>query len=437
MRKLLGFLLIAVVLFALAYALGSIPGEITARIGAYSFATSMPVAILALLLLLGALYGLLRLGALIVGAPGRFGRGRHQRQLRLGDIAVTRAFAALAAGDGKSARREAARARRLAPRAPMALLVAAEAARMSGAAAESEAAYRELASNPDAAFLGLRGLLRQALDAGDYLRAADIARRAELAHPGAAWLRAERARLALQTGAWGEALALAGPEAPRAAIAVAAADATADPIQALRLAKEAFAADPALAPAALAYARRLRRAGQERKAAQVVERAWAAAPHPDLATFYLEAEQTPLARVKRAEALAACKRGDRESALLLAAASLGAGLTGEARRHAEAAHAAGLDQRRLWVLMADIAEAEARDGGGEKARLLAHEALRRSQAAGADPRWRCVQCGAEPGAWSPVCPSCRAIGPLRWTAESTPARLSAEARPVTLLPGAG
>lgn len=434
MRRVLGFLLLAAVLLAIAYGLGAIPGDLTATIGGYTFETSLPIAALALIILFLLLYVIVRGGALLLGAPGRFGRGRHQRQLRQGEFAVTRAFAALAAADAKAARREAARARRLLPQAPMALLVSAEAARLAGKPEESEADYRRLAEMPDAAFLGLRGLLRQALEAGDWTLAADIARRAELAHPGAAWLRVERARLALRTGAWAEALALAGPEAPRAVMATAAAEAATDPVQALRLAKDAYQADPTLTPAALAYARRLRAARDPRKAEQIVERAWARAPHPDLAAFYLEPEADPLARMKLAEKLAGFAPGQGESALLQAQAALAAKLTGVARRHAQAALAAGLDQRRLWVLLADIEEADAAGGGGEAATFAAHEALRRAQSAAPDPRWRCTECGTELEAWHPACPSCGTVGHVDWTNESPAAARSA--RPFARLPGA-
>lgn len=422
MRRVLGFLLLAVVLVGIAYGIGAIPGDVTATIGPYTFQASLPIVVLALILLFLLLYGVTRLLALLLSAPGRFGRGRHQRQLRQGEFAVTRAFAALAASDAKAARREAARARRLLPEAPMALLVSAEAARLAGKTEEMEADYRRLAEIPDAAFLGLRGLLRQAIDAGDWTLAADLARRAELAHPGALWLRRERARLALRTGAWAEALALAGSDAPRAVMATAAAEAADDPMQAMRLAKEAYNADPTLSPAVLAYARRLRAARDGRKADQVVERAWARAPHPDLAAFYLEPEAEALARVKRAEKLAGFAPGDGESALMQAQACLAAQLTGEARRHAQRALDAGLDQRRVWVLLADIEEADAGAGGGEAATFAAHAALRRAQSAGPDPRWHCTECGTDPAAWHAACPACSTVGTVLWTAETGPAR---------------
>ena len=435
MRPVLGLLILAAILLAIAFGLGALPGQIGATFGTWTVQAPLPLVLVAGVILFIILYALVRLFALLVSTPGRFGRSRHERHIRQGDRAVIRAFAALAAADPRAAQRESQRARRLLPNAPMALLVSAEAARLAGNPEDSEANYRALAEQPDAAFLGLRGLLRQALDARDWTLAADLARRAELAHPGAAWLRTERARLALRTGSWAEALALSGPEAPRAVMATAAAEAATDPIQALRLAKDAFAADPKLAPAALAYATKLRAGREARKAEKVIEKAWAAAPHPELATFYLEPVTDPLERVREAERLVSFNKTSAESLLLLAQTNLAANLTGEARRNAQAALAAGLDQRRLWVLKADIEDADAAQGGGEAAAMAAHDALRRSQSARPDPRWRCTTCGAEPGAWHAACPSCGTVGRMQWTDKTVPAS-GVNGPLVTLLPGA-
>lgn len=88
--------------------------------------------------------------------------------------------------------------------------------------------------------------------------------------------------------------------------------------------------------------------------------------------------------------------------------ALDAGLTGEARRHAEAAHAAGLNQRRLWLLLAEIEEAE---GSADAQR----EALRRAATADDDPGWQCGNCQATQAAWQPACPRCFTVGGLRWS----------------------
>jgi HemY protein len=184
----------------------------------------------------------------------------------------------------------------------------------------------------------------------------------------------------------------------------------------------------------LAYARRLRAGGEARKADSVIEKAWGVGPHPDLAAFYLETVTDPVERVREAQRLAGFNPKSGESFLVLAQAFLGAKLTGEARRNVQAALAAGLDQRRLWVLKADIEEADAAAGGGEAATLAAREALRRSQAARPDPRWRCTICGAEPGAWHAACPSCGTVGRMSWTDKTVPAS-GVNGSSVTLLPG--
>jgi HemY protein len=430
MRRVLGFLILAAILLAIAFGIGAIPGTVVATIGTLTLAISLPLAILALLVTILVIYLMLRVIGLVFSAPGRFGRGRHERQQRQGERAVTRAMVAIAAADTRGALRESGRARRLLPQAPLARLVSAEALRLAGKPEEAEAEFRILTEQQDAAFLGYRGLLRQAIDKEDWPLAADLARRAEVAHPGAPWLRAERARLALRNGSWAEALSLTGPEAPRAVMATGAAEAASDPIEALRLAKDAFGADPALAPAALAYARRLRIAREERKSDKVVLQAWAAAPHPDLATFFLESDPDPLVQMKRAEQLAAAKPGDAESHLMLARAALAAKLVGEARRQADAALAVGLDQRRLWLLKADIEEAAIQAstaGTSEMEGAALRTALRRIPAAQPDPRWRCAACGTDHAGWQPACPSCGVLGRILWTApkrgESTAAAL--------------
>ena len=102
-----------------------------------------------------------------------------------------------------------------------------------------------------------------------------------------------------------------------------------------------------------------------------------------------------------------------ESHLLLARTALDAGLTGEARRHLEAARAAGLNQRRIWLLQADL---EAQEGGDTEAgRQAQHEALRRAASAEPDAAWRCESCGAEHAGWVPVCPVCHTAGRVRWS----------------------
>jgi HemY protein len=255
-------------------------------------------------------------------------------------------------------------------------------------------------------------LLRQAMQRQDWDSALALARKAEAAFPGAAWLREERAQLALRTQNWREALSLAPPDAPRAALALAAAAQETDPTRAVELERQAFEADPAFAPAALAYAARLRQEGSPRRARAVLEKAWATAPHPDLAEPWLEEEPDPLLRVKRAEELVRKNPTHPESRLLLARTALAAGLTGRARGELEALVAEGHADRRAYLLLAELEEAE--QGDNPQGRAAQSHWLREAAHAAPEPGWRCAQCGAAHRQWHPICENCGSAGRITW-----------------------
>ena len=319
---------------------------------------------------------------------------------------MTRTLVALAANDGDAARREADRTRRMIGDTPLTLLLAAQAARQSGQDEEAADAYRLLSERRDAPFLGLRGLLRQAAAREDWAEADSLARRAEAAYPGAQWLKDERRTLALRTGQWEEALRLSGPDT-RAALAVAAAGAAPNAEAGLRLAKQAYQADPTLAPAVVAYAARLREMGKSRQAEDLMGRAWAVQPHPAVAAEYLRHHPETRDRVQSAARLANANPGHPETRLMQAQVAMDAGLTAEARRHIEAARASGFNQRRLWMLAADVAEHENDVAAGQ-------DALRHAASAGPDPVWRCGACGTVHGEWRAVCDACGTPGKVAW-----------------------
>jgi HemY protein len=411
MRRVLYFLLAAIIVLAAAWFVAGLPGRFTAQIGDTTVEAATPVVALVLLLTLAVLSVLFRLIWSLIRLRWHLGRWRNARQRRLGDASVTRALLALAAGAKADARREAHRARRMLGDTPQTLLLAAEAGRLAGRDDEAEAAERD-----DAAFLGYRGLLRQAIARDDWAEAAVLARQAEAVQPGADWLRHERVRLAIRAGNWAEATELADGAVSRGALATAASEAEPDKARAFKLAHQAWKDNPALAPAALAYAEKLRADGRERRALAVVRHSWTLAPHPDLAAFALAPIGDKLARVKAAQRLTDANPAHIESRLLLARTSLEAGLAGEARRLAEAARDGSVNQRRVWLLLADIEEHE--HGDTEAGRAAQREALRRAATADPDPQWRCAVCHVPATAWHAACPNCGSPGGLQWSADA-------------------
>ena len=414
MRRVFGFLISTAILIGIAFGIAAIPGSIGGQVGDIRFDAPASIAVALGLAGFVVLYLFVRLAATILHLPGRFGQRSELRRRVAGDRALTGALVALAAGEAGDARREANRARRLLGQTPQTLLLAAEADRASGRLVEAEATYEVLAARKDAAFLGLRGLIRLSVDRADYGRAKALVAQAERTRPDTHWVRNERLALAVRTQDWREALAIAADGAERAAFATAAADAEPDEGRALKLAKQAHKLAPDLAPAAIAYARRLHGDWNHSRALAVLRDTWRRAPHPLLAEAAMADQAEPLQRVKIATNLVAKDPDTLEAHLLMGRVSLDAGMVGEARRHAEAARLLGGNQRRVLALMADIVEHD--PDLSEPERRAAHtEALRALSAATPDPVWRCGHCATEHADWSPTCPSCLAPGRLVWT----------------------
>ena len=237
MRRVLTATFVAAVTVGIAWLVAGLPGALTANIGPWSVRAPTSVAATLGVILLVALYFLVRLLVRIITLPRSWRRFQARNQRDGGDKAVSKTLLALAANEAPAAQRHARQARAMLGDTPQTLLLCAEAARLAGDEAAAAGLYRKLADRKDGAFLGLRGLLRQAIQNQDWVEAGVLARQAEALRPGATWLREARLRLASQTGAWQGALALAGPDAPLAALATAAADAETDPGAALKLAR--------------------------------------------------------------------------------------------------------------------------------------------------------------------------------------------------------
>jgi HemY protein len=412
MRNVLALIVMAAVVVAGAWWIDHLAGAVHLTLGALVIDTPISIAVVALMLFAAVLYVVFRLLAAVFGLRHVVRRSGSRANQRRGEQAVTGTLLALAAREAGDARAQAARARRYLGDTPQTLLLSAYAGSIAGEEAEATEAFEKLAARKDAAFLGLRGLLSQAVAAGDWARANDLAKQAEKAHPGAAWIRAERTHLAVRTGDWHEALLLNRDAGPHAALAAAAAEVESDPSRATKLARDAFKRDPGLTPAAIAYARRLRSAGKEKAAQEVLRQSWARTPHPDLAELAMAPAPDRMARLKAGQALVRDIPENPDSHVLLGRLSLEAGLTGEALRHAEAALRAGLTQRRVFALLADTAEA----GGHDEAY---RDALKRASIAQGDPAWVCEACGVTHAAWHPACPHCHATGRVRWAAPVT------------------
>ena len=279
------------------------------------------------------------------------------------------------------------------------------------------------------AFLGLRGLIGQALRDGDQAQALAYAERAFKLRPQTPWVVHSLFDMQAQIGHWKAAQETLDTGLRRKVITHDKgrtlkalllderrrdAERNGNAADALALAREAFG----LAPERIAVTHRLAelliKAGEGKRAMKTIERGWALAPHPDLAELYLKAsgESDALKRVGIARRLAERNPDDIESHLALAQASLDAGLWGEARRQLETAGGTNPPVR-VCRMMAEVEERAHSD------QTKVHDWLARAADAPADRAWRCSACGAHHESWRPVCESCGAFGTLQWRAPGT------------------
>ncbi|HEV2677821.1 MAG TPA: heme biosynthesis HemY N-terminal domain-containing protein [Aliidongia sp.] len=430
--RILPAIVLIIVVVAAAVFFADRPGTIGITWLGWRIEMALGVAVLALVVLVTVLWFLLSLLARLTRAPRHLaGRRRDQRRLE-GYRALTSGLVAVAAGDARAAERLHKRAELMFRKGqldspPLTRLLSAQAALMRGDSAMAEGEFSAMLGDPETEFLGLRGLILQALKRGDDATALKLTTRANELKPSTAWVL--QSQLALETRAqeWRKATATLKQAVKKGAISAetgrhyqatlliahsrrAAGEGLAR--DALSYAAQAHGLDDGFAPAATHYARLLRDGNRAAKGLRALETAWVRTGHPQVAEAYdqLLASEAPVQRLKRFERLVELRPSDPESHLAAAAIALNARLWGEARRHLGHAGAQGPGpwSGRLSHLMAELEQGE--HGNGEARQLWLERAVRGE----ADPTWVCGACGAETHGWEPLCPSCHNFDSLAW-----------------------
>lgn len=425
MIRILSYVVVVAVMVAAAVWLADRPGTVVVDWLGWRIETVVPVLLAALLLVAAVLTGLFRLIIGLARWPGQWNERRRDQRRHKGYQALTDGLVAAAAGEAGRAAKLAGRAERLLDDPALTGFLSAQAAQLSGDAGRAHEHFTAMLDRPETAALGLRGLLRHALEQGDDAQAIDLATRARIASPDDRWLAETLFGLLIKRGQLREAQdllndairrkALPKDEAGHARALVlneraARAVAEGDQRAALDFARQAVKADPGLTAAALRLAGLFTRTGKTRQAAGVIERAWARRPDPALARAYadLEPAQDALARVRRLEKLVASRADDPQSLLVLGEASLDAKLWGQARKDLLAA-AERQPTSGVFRLLARLEQAEYND------QAAAGRWLEKAATAPADPVWLCGRCGAESGGgWAALCPTCGALDSMTW-----------------------
>lgn len=404
------------------------PGDVTLAWQGWRLDTSVGVLLAAVVVIAAAAALIYRFWRFVKRAPSEIGAAWRHRRQRKGYAALGSGMVAVAAGDAAEARRNARRAEALLDgTTPLTGLLSAQSAQLDGDEKAAERFFTDMMNDPETRFLGLRGLLTQALKSGKRSRALELAREAYALRPDSEWVAQTLFDLQSGTAAWLDAARtndqmarqrlIGKPLAERHRAVIAyelsrQAAAAGDGAGALKELKSATDLAPDLIPAVTALMHRYTAAGQQRKAVSLAEKVWAKHPHPDITAPYAEARHATdgLARVKACERLVATNPDHVESHLALSRAALGAELWGEARKHLQAAGAGdGLEPpARVCRMMAELEEHE--NGDLTKAR----EWLVRAGSAPADPRWVCTSCGNAVDVWTAHCGNCKTFDGYAW-----------------------
>ncbi len=396
------------------------PGEITLSWQGYQIETSFLTGLGVLLAAVAALvmiWNILRSPFRL--PPAMFVANRARRREK-GYAALSRGIVAVGMGDARLASKAAAEVQRLLPGEPLALLLTAEAAQLTGDHRAVEAAFKEMTRRDHTRLLGLRGLHAHAHRRGDLELAHHFA---STAHDIAAlpWTAAAVLERHVVAKDWQNALAVlensgnlidrTTRDRQRAVLATAIAlgKEQTSPDEARRLARSAIKRAPDLVPAVALAARLVARSGGARKAAKIIEAAWPLAPHPELAKLYLDLRpaDSHADRLARARILAKLSPRDPESRMALASAAITA-CDYKSAREAMLPMIEG-DERptaRMCLLMAEIEEAEHGETG------YAREWLARASRAPRDACW--IAGGVMSEQWLPASPVTGKLDAFVW-----------------------
>jgi HemY protein len=438
MIRIIGFLLIVGVAALGVIWFADRPGDVVVTWQGMRIETSLMVLGAAMLATMAVIAIIWKLVSLALRSPWILHRHlRHRRGVRAYD-AISRGLIAIGAGDTRAAHHHAAEARKLAGAEPLTLLLSAQTAQLSGDRQAADRAFRAMAGRADTKTLGLRGLFIEAQRRDDHMSAHAYAEEAARHHPGLGWAGKAVLEARCRAGDWTGALALLETNKDtldkqtyrrrRAVLLTARAtvlkDSDRDTAKACAL--EAVKLAPTLVPAAALAGRMVAEGGEVRKASRIIEKAWRALPHPDLARVAADLRFGDAARdrLKRIEAFAKLVPGHIESALAVARAAIDAQEFTKARTALSEFLSA--PTKRVALMMAELERAEHNDEG------RAREWIARAVNAAPDPAWTAE--GHVSNNWRPASPA-GVLDAFEWRVPlASIAGISAAAAPVIEAP---
>ena len=349
-----------------------------------------------------------------------FDRNRERKGLD----ALSEGLMAMANGEGSTALAKAEKAGRYLQKPALTNLLTAQAAEMAGDTRKAEETYRKLVEDEKTRFVGVRGIMKQKLAAGDTDTALKLAEKAFALKPK----HTETGDTLLQLQAGNEdwkgaretlSAKLKHGDLPRdvhkrrdAVLALSEAKdivAEGKTIEAREAAIEANRLSPDLVPAAVMAAEGYMEQEKPRYAARVLTKAWGITPHPNLAAGFaaIAPDEDPAARIKRFRALTKQNPDHPETKMLMSELHIANEDFPEARRALGDLVESNPDARSV-TLMAAI------ERGQGASDTVVKGWLARALTVPRGPQWICDNCQHIHAEWQPTCSNCKSLDTLTW-----------------------
>lgn len=393
-------------------------GTVSLSLMDYDITVQTGLFFLALFILFTAFLTLYRLVRAVLLTPKAIAKYQERDKQKKGYRALTQGLVAVAAGDSEKANEYAKKSKDFMPdQNALHLLLSAQAAQLNGDDNAAEKYFKELSDNEDAGFLGLRGLLTDALKEKNFTAALDYARQAQDAYPGRGWLLKIVYDLEIKNHQWDKAVSTgklavkAGgmsqetATSDRVAIHLMRGDYERDQGEnkaALKEYEAAYKRDPNFVPTVVRLVRFYLDQNKQKKAADLIRKTWKNAPHPDLAMLWAEIappkgtkNNANVKRLKWFEDLVALNPDSYDGQIAAANAAMDMGYWGEARAYlnqAESIHPSAS----LYRLMA-IAEQNSGDN-----EAIIHAMMEKASEGLPDKSWYCMQTGLIYQDWSAI-----------------------------------
>ncbi|MEL7183913.1 MAG: heme biosynthesis HemY N-terminal domain-containing protein [Pseudomonadota bacterium] len=409
----------------------SVSGEVLITFAGQEYVLSPLMVVVGGLILMIVLWVAFKIAGLLVavlkfinGDDTAIGAYFDRSRERKGYEALSDSLVALASGEAREASLKAQKAEKYLQKPEVTTLLMAQAAEAAGDTGRAQEAWKTLLNHDRTRFVGVRGLMRQKLEAGDTDTAMKLAEKAFALKPRNVETQDTLLRLQAQNANWDGARKVLSAKLKSGALpkdvykrreaVLSLADARAamgqgEMDRAKAEALEANRLSPQLVPGAVMAAQMHVEAGDKKRATKVVKAAWTKLHHPDLAAAYaaIEPDETPEARLKRFQPLLKLDPEAPETKMLEAELNLAAEDFPGARRALGTVYETHPTARALSLMAA----VERGEGASE---AIVRGWLAKALSAPRGPQWTCDNCATVHSVWVPVCTSCEAFDSLEW-----------------------